>query len=52
VIRSSETSIHIWITRRYIPADDSFHDYRFENLKSYNMGTVDSVFYVAPGEAV
>jgi hypothetical protein len=33
VIRSSETSVHIWTTRRYIP-DSIIHNYRCENLKS------------------
>jgi hypothetical protein len=34
VIRSSETSVHIQTTRRYIPEDDNFHNYHHENLKS------------------
>jgi hypothetical protein len=39
-IRSSETSVHIRITRRYIPEDDSFHNYHCENFNSYNMHLV------------
>jgi hypothetical protein len=35
VIRSSETSVHIRITQRYIPEDGNFHNCHFENLKSY-----------------
>jgi hypothetical protein len=35
VIRFSETSIHIWTTRRYIPEDSSIHNYRCENHKSF-----------------
>jgi hypothetical protein len=34
-IRSSKTSVHIHTTQRYIPEDDSVHNYRCENLKSY-----------------
>jgi hypothetical protein len=34
VIRSSETSVHIRTTRRYIPEDWSIRNYRCENLKS------------------
>jgi hypothetical protein len=37
VICFSETSVHIQATRRYVPEDGSFHDYRCENLKSYKM---------------
>jgi hypothetical protein len=35
VICSSETSVHVRTTRRYIPEDGDFHNYRCENLKSY-----------------
>jgi hypothetical protein len=34
VIRSSETSIDIQTTRRYVSEDGYFHDYCSENLKS------------------
>jgi hypothetical protein len=34
-IRSSETSVHIPRTRRYIPLDSKFHNYRWDSLKSY-----------------
>jgi hypothetical protein len=34
VIRSSETSVHIRITRRYIPENGNIHNYFYENLKS------------------
>jgi hypothetical protein len=42
VIRSSETSVHIRTTRRYIPEDRNFHfdNCRCENLKSYKMMSV------------
>jgi hypothetical protein len=33
--QSSETSVLIWTTRRYIPEDGNYHSYRCENLKSY-----------------
>jgi hypothetical protein len=36
VILSSKTSVHILITRRYIREDGNFHNYRCENLKSYD----------------
>jgi hypothetical protein len=36
-ICSSETSVDTQrITRRYIPRDDTLHNYRGENLKSYS----------------
>jgi hypothetical protein len=34
-IRSSETSLHIRNTRRYVPEDGGIPNHRFENLKSY-----------------
>jgi hypothetical protein len=34
-IGSSEMSVHIRTTRRYIPEDGNFHNYRCENLRSY-----------------
>jgi hypothetical protein len=38
---SSETSVHFQrTTRRYIPEDRTLHNYRCENLKSYNTVTV------------
>jgi hypothetical protein len=33
---SSETSVHIRTTRHYIPDDGNIHNYRCENLKSYD----------------
>jgi hypothetical protein len=33
VLSFSETSVHIWTTRRYIPEDGNIHNYRSENLK-------------------
>jgi hypothetical protein len=35
VICSHETPVHILTTQRYTPEDDSIHNYRCENLKSY-----------------
>jgi hypothetical protein len=35
-IRSSETSVHTRVTRRYIPENGILHSHRRENLKSYN----------------
>jgi hypothetical protein len=32
---SSETSVHIRTSRRYVPEDDNIHNYRYENLTSY-----------------
>jgi protein tyrosine phosphatase len=34
-ICSSETSVYIWTTRRYIPEDGNIQNYRYENIKSY-----------------
>jgi hypothetical protein len=39
VILFSETSAHIRTTRRYIPEDDTFHNYRCENLRSSLLGS-------------
>jgi hypothetical protein len=33
---SSETSVHIQITWRYIPEDGNIHNYRYVNLNLYN----------------
>jgi hypothetical protein len=37
VIHYSETSVHRRTTRSYIPEDGNIHNYRYENLKSYNV---------------
>jgi hypothetical protein len=44
-VRTSETSVYPnEITRRYIPEDSHRHNRRLENLKSYNLSTVDLGF--------
>jgi hypothetical protein len=35
VTRSSESSVHIRTTWRYIPGNENIYNYRFENVKSY-----------------
>jgi hypothetical protein len=35
VIRSSETSVHMRITRRYVPEHGNIRNYRCENVKFY-----------------
>jgi hypothetical protein len=46
VLSSSETSVHIQTTRRYIPEDDNIHNYRPVSLESYNvLNYSDFVFY-------
>jgi hypothetical protein len=35
VIRSSETSVHVRTTLRYMPEDGNFYNYRYENLISF-----------------
>jgi hypothetical protein len=35
IIRSSEMSVHIRISRSCSPDDDNIHNYRCNNLKSY-----------------
>jgi hypothetical protein len=37
VICSSGTSVNIRTTRRYIPENGNFQNYRWENLKSYTL---------------
>jgi hypothetical protein len=44
--RSSETSVHIRTTRRYIPEDGNFYNYRSENLKSCILPPPSSQSYV------
>jgi hypothetical protein len=41
---SSETSVVTRATRRNFPGDTILHSHRRENLKSYNMDTVCSVY--------
>jgi hypothetical protein len=44
-VRTSETSVYPnEITRLYIPEDSRLHNRRLENLKSYNLSTVDLGF--------
>jgi hypothetical protein len=43
-ICSSETSVATQHTRRHIPEDDTLHNHRCENLKSYNVITADQIF--------
>jgi hypothetical protein len=33
-----ETSVHIWISQRYIPEKGNIHNYHCENLKSFKYG--------------
>jgi hypothetical protein len=40
---SSETSVNIWTTRRYIPEDGNIHNYSSENLKSYKKRFVEKL---------
>jgi hypothetical protein len=45
-ICSSETSIETQrTTRRHIPEDDTLHNHRCENLKSYNDIFLHNLFY-------
>jgi hypothetical protein len=37
-------------TRRHIPEDDTLHNHRYENLKSYKIADIKVVGFVKDGE--